>query len=243
MVKITYLHHSGFAVELDRVVLLFDVISEVPEEVLGTGKPMIFVVTHGHHDHYDSSIFRLRELGVPIRYIISDDIELPRADDITMIKPDERLVVRLSSKNELIFRTFGSTDRGISLMVNAEDSVFFYSGDLNWWAWDTEKRPHIDPHAEERDYKHEISKLKRSLREPIDFAFVPVDPRLDAGELKAALWFIRELHPQYLIAMHFWDDFDIINRLNEAAKGSGTKIPVFTHRDEVVLDLPDAPKS
>ena len=114
MVKITYLHHSGFAVELDRVVLLFDVISEVPEEVLGTGKPMIFVVTHGHHDHYDSSIFRLRELGVPIRYIISDDIELPRADDITMIKPDERLVVRLSSKNELIFRTFGSTDRGIS---------------------------------------------------------------------------------------------------------------------------------
>lgn len=86
------------------------------------------------------------------------------------------------------------------------------------------KRPHIDPHAEERDYKHEISKLKRSLREPIDFAFVPVDPgNSDAGELKAALWFIRELHPQYLIAMHFWDDFDIINRLNEAAKGSARR--------------------
>lgn len=101
MVKITYLHHSGFAVELDRVVLLFDVISEVPEEVLGTGKPMIFVnamvITTTTIRRFQAKRTRGSDPATSFRTISSF-----RADDITMIKPDERLVVRLSSKNELI---------------------------------------------------------------------------------------------------------------------------------------------
>lgn len=239
MLKITYLHHSGFAVEMDRMMLLFDVISDLPEEVTHTGKPMIFFVTHGHHDHYDPEIFKYRKLGVPIRYIISDDIDVPYADDITMISQDERLVLRLTARTEMTIRSFGSTDRGISLSVHAEHKLFFYSGDLNWWDWDTRKRPHIDPNAEERDYKHEIDKIRRSLHRSPDVAFVPVDPRLDDGELKAALWFIKELHPKVLVPMHFWDDFDVIHRLKKATHDSGTEIPVFTHRDEVVLDQKD----
>lgn len=237
MLKITYLHHSGFAAETDDALYFFDVITKIPDELLETKKPVFFIVSHGHHDHYDQEIFSYRDVFKDVHYIISDDIRVFPNRDILMTRPDERFVLRGANDSQIVARTFGSTDQGISILLTEADCQLFFSGDLNWWAWDTKKRPHIVPEVEERDYKREIAKLEKALSKPVTCAFVPVDPRLDDGILKAAEYFIDTIHPDYLIPMHFWDDFTVIEKLREAEADSTTKIPEFTHDDEVVVDL------
>ena len=55
---ITYLNHSGFFVELDRVCLLFDYWrGRLPEPV--AGKTLLAFASHSHHDHYNEEIFDL----------------------------------------------------------------------------------------------------------------------------------------------------------------------------------------
>lgn len=237
MLQITYLHHSGFAAQTDDALYFFDVTTKIPQELLEVRKPVFFIVSHGHHDHYDPEIFSYRDTFREVHYIVSDDIRLFPNRDLLMTRPGERFVLRGADEAQIVARTFGSTDLGISILISESDCRLFFSGDLNWWAWDTKKRPHLVPEVEERDYKREIEKLSRTLSEPLTCAFVPVDPRLDDGTLKAAEYFIDTLHPQYLIPMHFWDDFSVIDRLRQARADSSTIIPAFTHDDEIVVDL------
>lgn len=226
--KILYLHHSGFAVCFDNLTLLFDPISAVPESVLD--RPVIVLISHAHHDHYDPMIWELQ--APKIAYVLSDDVPAQNGYTVFEVKPYETLKIDGAE-----IQTFGSTDQGVSFLVTANDKTLFFSGDLNWWDWDTKKRPHINPKAEERDYKREIARLKTALDGTLpDVAFVPTDPRLDAGELKAALYFIREIHPKLLVPMHFWGDFGVIDRLRAAVahEGLDTKIGVFSHKNEWV---------
>lgn len=229
---VVYLHHSGFVVELEDITLVFDPISEIPEKLLNKNRNVLIFVSHVHGDHYHDSIWNYNRPGV--KYILSDDVwSRKNASNIVYIKPYESF--RIDNVN---VQTFGSTDQGVSFLVDAENKLIFFSGDLNWWAWDTKKRPHINPEVEERDYKNEISKLKEFLDgRTIDLAFVPVDPRLDMnkGELYAAQYFIDELHPKELVPMHFWGDFGVIDRLKAAlGPNNTTKIGTFSSQNEVV---------
>lgn len=230
--KVFYLHHSGFAVLLDDLTLIFDPISRIPSDIIEKNKRVIFFVSHGHGDHYDQNIWDYNNRNT--NYVISDDIHsYHKGQNIIYTGPYNTIDI-----DGIQAETFGSTDQGISVLVEAEGKNIFFAGDLNWWAWDTAKRPHIDPEAEERDYKVQISKLKAALAgRELDLAFVPVDPRLDTegGELKAALYFIEELHPKKLVPMHFWGDFDVIKRLKAALpEDCSTEIGMITARDEFV---------
>lgn len=230
MNEVIYLHHSGFAVELDKTVLIFDPITSVPAELLAPNKTVIFFVSHGHADHFDPKIMNYSAPNV--HYVLSDDIPALASKDVTRTAPYQSFCTAGTA-----VKTFGSTDMGVSFLIECEGKTIFYAGDLNWWAWDTAKRPHINPNAEERDYKSEIERLRKTLGpNTIDLAFVPADPRLDAdGELKACLYFIDTLHPKELVPMHFWGDFAIIDRLKQALGVSSTLIGTFSKPDSKVV--------
>lgn len=76
--KITYIHHSSFAVELPHAVFLFDyfegTLPDFPRE-----KPLYVFASHKHQDHFDLKIFSLAEQYPKIRYILSRDIHLSPA--------------------------------------------------------------------------------------------------------------------------------------------------------------------
>ena len=76
--KITYIHHSSFAVELPHAVFLFDyfegTLPDFPKE-----KPLYVFASHKHQDHFDLKIFSLAEQYPKIRYILSRDIHLSPA--------------------------------------------------------------------------------------------------------------------------------------------------------------------
>ena len=129
--RVTFLGHSGFFLELPEADLLFDYYKgNLPAP--DPGKPLFVFVSHVHADHFSKRIFSLAEKTEQIRYVLSDDIpkdkvpgELRAAGLVRFIGPEEDLTLPLvrtgSEKNaaggqvkaegpSLRVRTFPSTD-------------------------------------------------------------------------------------------------------------------------------------
>lgn len=229
--KIIYLHHSGFIVELERMTLIFDAITNIPPHFLRKGRKNYFFVTHSHQDHFSQKILSYGS-DYDTTYIFSDDIPEKGGRNIHYMAPYQKM-----SFPGIEIETFGSTDLGVSFFVKAEGKNIFHSGDLNWWDWDTESHPNINPEVEERDFKAVIQKIEAQTgNHKMDVAFVPVDSRLGGSAYRAAEYFIDKLHPKVLIPMHFWEDFSVIRTLADRETGSGTEIPLFEDRNVVIGD-------
>ena len=78
--KVTFIKHSCFLVELEKSILLFDWWrGDLP--VIDPEKDLYVFVSHGHEDHYDEQIWALRET-YPVRYIIYEDVAPEQGDGI-----------------------------------------------------------------------------------------------------------------------------------------------------------------
>lgn len=218
--KIYHLHHSGFLIQFKDKTIIFDCFTHIPQQLLRENIPHYFFVSHGHSDHYSKKIFTTDRSYLPV-FIISDDI--PFVPGSHSMAPYQRL-----SLGGMDIQTFGSTDQGVSFYVNTNNHHIFHAGDLNWWDWDTNERPHIDSKQEERDYKNELERLNGL---PIEIAFIPVDPRLGDSFYKAGQYFIEKFQPKVMIPMHFRDNFSIISQFKEKIGKSKTLIPTFNHRN------------
>lgn len=72
--KITYLHHSGFSVETETKVLLFDYYTEGGRKAYFDpaaypDKAVFVFVSHAHEDHYDRRILSWAKLP-NVRYVL-----------------------------------------------------------------------------------------------------------------------------------------------------------------------------
>ncbi|MBS4536553.1 MBL fold metallo-hydrolase [Clostridium sp. D2Q-14] len=208
--KITYMYHSGFFVETKNYILVFDYITNsyidnisLMNLFIGNKKEVFVFVTHGHRDHFDPIILTWTEYNNKIKYIISDDIS---------INIDNKNIYYINKYNSLkfdniIIKTYGTTDRGLSYLVNLDNLNIYHSGDLNWWHWkNDDKNTQI---KEEMDYKKEINIIEEKN---IDVAFVPVDPRLDENYYLGGKYFAQTIKPKLLIPMHFEDKIEISNK-------------------------------
>ena len=84
--KVTYLYHSGFAIEDEQALYVFDYYKgELP--VIAKEKQMYVFVSHRHKDHYNSEIFDWEKEHPNILYILSDDVEAEPAPNRIFVKP------------------------------------------------------------------------------------------------------------------------------------------------------------
>lgn len=63
--KLTYIFHSGFAVETQSCVLVFDYWMDpvdCMQVILSKGKPVYVLVSHFHEDHFSREIFSWRQV-------------------------------------------------------------------------------------------------------------------------------------------------------------------------------------
>jgi len=77
IMKLTYIFHSGFVLEADRSILVFDYWMDpahVMESVLLSKKPLYVFSSHFHEDHFTRDIFEWRKQKRNITYILSKDI-------------------------------------------------------------------------------------------------------------------------------------------------------------------------
>ena len=71
--KITYIHHSSFLVEMEQIALLFDYFEgEIPE--IRQDQLLIVFASHRHGDHFSPGIFDLAENHPKIWFVLSGDI-------------------------------------------------------------------------------------------------------------------------------------------------------------------------
>ncbi len=211
--NIYHLYHSGVVVEAGARLFIFDYYRDRRKEKINEIFPKfeeynkIYVfASHGHPDHFHDQIFNWIEINSSIEYILSSDIGAVR-DSLRIRKMGPDKVINIG---EIEVKTLGSTDQGVSFLVQTEEFNMFHSGDLNWWHWESFSREELK--KEEQDYKNEVDKLQgRELK----IAFVPVDPRLGEYYYLAGEYFAQTIKPEILVPLHFGDEYDITDRFKE----------------------------
>lgn len=190
--KITYLYNSGFTLELNRWQLVFDYyMGKLPQ----VSKPTIFFASHSHPDHFSSKIFSYNSKDTV--YVLSGEIPVNESKNIIKLNEGDSAEPLPGIK----VSAFGSTDLGVSFMVNAEDKTIFHGGDYNLWHWKNESTADEIAEAEELFYK--VLDTLIPYKDKIDLAFFPIDGRMGEGTEEGARIFAERLRPKMLIPMHF----------------------------------------
>ena len=232
--KIHYLYNSGFSLETSDNILIFDYYNDnstgkerslengvVGEELLKKGKPIYVFVSHSHFDHFNPVIFNWCKLNAHVKYIISDDVtSIEKTSNYITVKKGETI-----NLNSLTIKVYGSTDQGVSFLVNCGGLNIFHAGDLNWWHWKEDSDE--ENKKAEKWFKEEIENIKG---ENIHIAFFPVDPRQEEYYYLGGEYFIEKIKPEIFIPMHFGDKPEITKEFKEKMKNMSTKVFEISHR-------------
>ena len=238
-VLINYLYHSGFAVGYDEHFLVFDYFKHEPDvenrginngyltdnEMSKKPNPYVFV-SHSHYDHYNPVIFDWYNSNSKIQYILSSDVKKKQTQSSCIyMEPYERI-----DKGNITISTYGSTDIGVSFLVDIDGIRIFHAGDLNWWHWADESTVE-ELREEDEKFKNEVARFEN---EKIDILFFPVDPRLGEHYYLGGEYMINKFKPKLFVPMHFADNVGITSRFAKKMSNNGIDIAEITHRGQTI---------
>ena len=181
--KITYLDHSGFAVEQGETLLVFDEYNPRPApgkaglaggvvteaDVRAHARSALFL-SHSHSDHYCREV-----LALPFG-------ETVLSGDFPASIPGRR----------------------------AQEGESF-SVDFNLWHWEEESTPQEIAEATE-GFERILADLADCAAGTIDLAFFPLDPRMGKHTDRGAVRFLKALRPKVLVPMHLQGDAALAER-------------------------------
>ena len=215
---LTYIFHSSFALDTGTCILLFDYWMDpaaVVSRLLPSDKPMYVFASHFHEDHFNREIFSWKaRRAADTSDLLSKDIWKHRRArreeaDVWLAKggswQDDNLRVTAT----------GSTDSGVSWVIETGGRRIFHAGDLNnWYArFLTENgggiKPEcaeicqgVDPVREERLFLGELKDI-RKIADRFDVAMFPVDGRIGNGYTRGGRQFIERFGVGLFVPMHF----------------------------------------
>lgn len=262
--KVTYIHHSSFLVELPAFLLLFDY-TEGTLPALCETKPLYVFASHRHGDHFSSRIFELAERHPLVRYILSDDISKRRVPEallplVTFVRPGGTYVCHAGEKCAADHsqdsadreayaccaeEKSGKVSPALKLCTfrSTDEGVAFLleaDGRVIYHAgdlndWVWAGEPDKDNRRMHEAYLAELKKIAAKGVVP-DAAFVPLDPRQEADFSRGLDEFMRIVGAKKVIPMHFWGDFGVIDRMRAlpCAEAYRDKIAVFSRDGEQV---------
>lgn len=238
MFAIYHLYHSGVAIEYKEDLFIFDYFNDQAEDIknsLSSGvicrkvlkeyKNIYVFVSHQHQDHYNPVIFQWKVFNPNTYYILSDDIKPGNQDNVFFVEKDDSFIL-----NNLKVSVYGSTDLGVSYLVELDGKSVFHAGDLNWWCWDSFSKEQLK--EEEKGFKEEVENLKEKK---IDIAFVPVDPRLGRNYYLAGEYFIETIKPSLFIPIHFADEYSITEKFAIRFFNRNTKVAIIRKRGQKII--------
>jgi len=211
--RVTYIYHSCFVVELKKSVLVFDYFKgSLP--AFQKDKPVYFFASHKHQDHFSMDIFGLPDKSYDATYVLANDIRL-NARYLERFGYGEEIRERIVSigKNteitigeELHVKTLKSTDEGVAFLIETEGVCLYHAGDLNWWHWEGESKAFNL--YQEKTYQEQLEKISGKT---IDAAFVPLDYRLGEAAEWGILKFLEMTDAKAVFPMHLWERYDLID--------------------------------
>lgn len=216
--KVTYIDHSGFLVEMPDICFLFDYYKgKIPS--IDENKPFIVFASHRHEDHYNPVIFELVKQYSDVQFILSKDIRtkwklleyeeqgINLINHIVTAEKNASWDMLISNGRKLRIETFKSTDEGVAFLLTYEGKTFYHAGDLNLWLWEGESGQYNN--NMKASYFRELEKLKGRR---IDVAFVPLDPRLLVHAGEGLESFMEYTESRHVFPMHFWGRFSVISK-------------------------------
>ncbi|MBR1759163.1 MAG: MBL fold metallo-hydrolase [Lachnospiraceae bacterium] len=228
--KVTYLQHSGFVVELTQHVLVFDywkgTLPEFDKE-----KVVLVFVSHAHEDHFNPEIFSWAAKYPKIHFFLSNDIKIKPHPILSLVGPDQK-----GKAEDFTVETIGSTDQGVAFIVNIEGKSIFHAGDLNWWTWGDQDT--MEEYLEmTANYLAEINKIEGRH---FDLAFMVLDPRLNDRYGWGLERFLQSVDCNQVIPMHLWEKYETIDRFMEdpAYEKFADRIIKYQKPGELII-LPD----
>ena len=235
--RLVYIYHSGFALEADGFSILIDYFKDsdpdpakgyVRSELLKRAGTLYILASHFHPDHFHSEVLKWKEQKPDIKYIFSKDIlkrRRAKADDAIYLKKGDAYQDEL-----LTIKAFGSTDVGISFLIETEGRRIFHAGDLNNWHW-SEESTEEEIRKANGDFLAEVKYLKEKVPN-IDLVLFPVDRRMGKDYMKGAKQFIEQIKTTIFVPMHFSEDYEGGNALRSFAENAGCRFISITHRGE-----------
>lgn len=237
---VTYYHHSGFSVASGDILLVFDYWTGTktqplhesqritPDQLARFSEVYVFV-SHDHVDHYDEVIYGWEQY-VPVTYIVADDM----AAGVRGRRMGKGGVITFSDRVRV--QAFGSTDAGVSYLVELDGVKFFHAGDLNFWHWREVSTARQIETADE-DFRSEMADIPSDV---IDVSFFPVDPRMGLHFDAGANFFMLAAKPRLLIPMHFWNRTDVILEFARRSRSRETEIvPMTAQGQRINLEFDD----
>lgn len=193
--RITYISHSCFTVEIADKIILFDYPSptylekganSVLIDIIEDSKLIVFF-SHGHGDHFDPNIQKITEKASSVEYILSDDMDQCWG---TKLEPKDKF-----NLEGIEVRTFASNDAGLAYLIDVEGKSIYYGGDLAKWDWD-------DFDGKTRAYMVRVFEdmLDYLSQIDLDVAFSNVDQRLSSWG--GPLDFLKKVKPRQFVPMH-----------------------------------------
>lgn len=197
-------------------------------DIFKSPKTLYIFSSHSHQDHFNSGVLSWSKEKENTYYILSNDIKLfQNINNLYITKPNDEFSI-----NKINVKTFGSTDQGVSFLVNTDGLNIFHAGDLNWWNW-TDDTP-----EEEKEMADAFKSIIKDIlikENGIDISFFPVDGRLEENYLKGGQYFIEQLKPDVFIPMHFWEDFNITSTFKKSLPHTEAKIIEISHNNEILF--------
>ena len=237
--RLVYIYHSGFAVEAEGFSMIIDYYKDTSPEYgkglvydyfLKSAKPLYVLSSHVHPDHFNPEVLEWRNQKPDIRYIFSKDILGRRgvaAADACFLAKGEAF-----SDECLSVRAFGSTDIGISFLIEAEGRKIFHAGDLNNWHWKDESTPE-EVRESEVAFLSELDDISRFV-DAVDVAMFPVDPNMGTDYMLGAQQFVGCIQTRLFVPMHFGENYEKGMAFKAYAEQSGARFFAFRQRGAAI---------
>ena len=256
---LTYVFHSCFVLETDKSILIFDYwldLNSVVPPFLKKDKSVYVFSSHFHEDHFNSAIFEWRKQQDGITYILSKDIYKHRR----ATKEDADVWLAKGgtwSDGSLSVWALGSTDSGVSWIIEIESHRIFHAGDLNNWyarflpeavpgetiyseeffaerSGKAERDEEIDPISHEKQYLGELKDI-RKITDSFDVVMFPIDGRIGNGYTLGGRQFIERFKVGLFVPMHFVaSGFESAWRMKEFTDEKGIPFWEITREGETI---------
>ncbi len=241
---VTYFYQSAFTVSLKKTLMVFSYrqtgLSQLAEEqqlsekdFQGFNNILVFV-PNTSLTHHDAEVIYKWKTSFPITYLVSEDAkkQAPDMPSVRVCREGDQFSIAQAKVS-----VFGSTDAGVSFMVEAEDVCVFHAGDLNLWHWREENTLREIARAEETFY----DKVAAVPKDKIDICFFPLDPNQGGLYDAGSNHLIMALRPRVFFPMHFGNRQEIAAEYARRSITRRTVVFALTQvRESALVDLSGA---
>jgi hypothetical protein len=200
--KLTYIYHSCFVVEVDSITVIFDYWKDpaiIMPSILKKQGTIYILSSHFHEDHFNPEILSWKGNRRDIKYILSKDIlrhkRAGKDDGLYLAKGHSY------KDNNIYVEAYGSTDSGVSWYIELCGKKIFHAGDLNNWLWLDESTPE-ESMRYQKMYLGELGDIYKDVKE-LDLVMFPVDARLGSDYMRGAMQFVDKFKIGLFAPMHF----------------------------------------